>query len=271
MNTLMNNSFLYNGISLNIIYASHIICDSSWKESGVISPFSRMYYVLDGEGYIRTANKTVCLRPGNLYFIPLGTVFDYSCDSRLEKLYLHINLLLDNKLDFFSSLNDIVSVPAEDTDGLLKSFHSNTVFSQIALKTRIYSDLLKIAGESMADYAIIPHSKTVNDALLFINDNLSVKLDIKTVADAVFVSSSLLRKKFSEEMNTSVGKYIDTRIIFEAERMIASGEMSIDSISDRLGFCDRFYFTRRFKEQTGITPGDYKRQMQSQYKSSHTV
>ncbi len=252
-----------NNIRLNILNINHVVLDDSWKSRNVYSPYSRMYYILDGEGYLKTKDEIICLKPGNLYFIPLGTVFDYTCDSHLEKIFLHINLFLDNKLDFFSGINKIVCIPSDNNREICTQFHCKGIFSRIALKGLIYTDLLKIARASMEDYTVIPHSRLVADAISYINNNLSIKLSIKEIADAGFVSPSLLRKKFLEEMNISIGKYIDTRIIFEAEQMLAKGDLNIDLISEALGFCDRFYFTRRFKEQTGITPGEYKKQVNS--------
>lgn len=267
---MLTNSLLYNSINLNITSADYTVCYSDWKEKNVISPFSRMYYILDGEGNVTVRGKRIELRPGNLYFIPLGTLFDYNCESRLEKIFLHVNLFLDNKLDFFSELKEVVSVPFDNKEELLTYFGSEGIFSRIALKGIIYKDLLRIAEASMKDYNVLPHSKTVSDALKYINTNLTVKLKIKDIADGIFVSQSQLTKKFFEEMKTSIGKYIDTRVTFEAERMIASGEFSIDAISETLGFCDRFYFTRRFKEQTGMTPGEYKKQMENQTKKMYS-
>lgn len=267
---MLTNSLLYNSINLNITSADYTVCYSDWKEKNVISPFSRMYYILDGEGNVTVRGKRIELRPGNLYFIPLGTLFDYNCESRLEKIFLHVNLFLDNKLDFFSELKEVVSVPFDNKEELLNYFGSEGIFSRIALKGIIYKDLLRIAEASMKDYNVLPHSKTVSDALKYINTNLTVKLKIKDIADGIFVSQSQLTKKFFEEMKTSIGKYIDTRVTFEAERMIASGEFTIDAISEKLGFCDRFYFTRRFKEQTGMTPGEYKKQMENQTKKMYS-
>ena len=35
--------------------------------------------------------------------------------------------------------------------------------------------------------------------------------------------------------------------------------MQISRISERYGFCDQFYFSRRFKEKFGVTPQKYRK------------
>lgn len=263
MVSFRKNSVLYNGIDLNITTAAHCVCDKNWNEENVISPFSRMYYIIDGKGELFYAGKKVELCPGNLYFIPLGVRFNYKCDDTLEKIFFHINLFSEERLDFFSSMKEIISVPVQEIDDLLRDFHSAGFFSEIAVKSRIYKDIFRIAEKGLKDYSAMPHSELVLKTLEYINSNLSVKLNIKVIAEALFVSQSQLTKKFNAEMKIGIGSYIDTRIIFEAEKMMAAG-ISIDDISEKLGFCDRFYFTRRFKEQIGMTPGEYKRQMKNQ-------
>jgi len=43
-------------------------------------------------------------------------------------------------------------------------------------------------------------------------------------------------------------------------RLLAQGELSIRSVSERLGFDSAEYFSRVFKRETGITPTEYSKQ-----------
>ena len=65
--------------------------------------------------------------------------------------------------------------------------------------------------------------------------------------------------QLSKELGTTVNNYIDDLILTRAAQMIAEGQFSINAISNRFGFCDQFYFSRKFKAKFGITPSEYKR------------
>lgn len=51
-----------------------------------------------------------------------------------------------------------------------------------------------------------------------------------------------------EEAGMSPGKYIDNMIFLKAKQMLSDPALTIGQISRKLGFCDQFYFSRRFKE-----------------------
>jgi AraC-like DNA-binding protein len=55
-------------------------------------------------------------------------------------------------------------------------------------------------------------------------------------------------------INMALGKYIDDRILAEAERLLLNTNLSIKDISDKLGFCDQFYFCRKFTFYYGVSP-----------------
>ena len=257
---------LLNSVKPEICDCGYALCDTGWNETEVLSPFSRLYYICDGEGILSYNNKQVIMTPGNLYFVPLRLNFSYRCESYLEKLYFHINVPLPEKYDLFSDCHEIISIPAKDTREMIGQYKSSTVFESLYLNSRIQSDVIKLIRASGLDNInILSYSETVHRAIGYINDNLSVKLNIKDIADSLFVSESKLSKLFRTEMGISIGKYIDDKIIFEIEKLLADVAYPINDISDKFGFCDRFYFSRRFKEKTGETPRSYRTRIKNIY------
>ena len=97
-------------------------------------------------------------------------------------------------------------------------------------------------------------SGTVNAAINYIRQNLSANLKVEDVASAVFVSRQKLNDLFKSEIGQQASVYIDELVMSEAHTMIQYTDMSIGEISDKLGFTDQFYFSRKFKKFYGITP-----------------
>ena len=94
----------------------------------------------------------------------------------------------------------------------------------------------------------------------FINGHISAKLRIKELADRLFVSRTYLTERFRKETGVSLGKYIDDRLMQEAQLRLCRTEDSIYTISLDLGFSDQCYFSRRFKQLCGLTPQQYRSQ-----------
>ena len=86
-----------------------------------------------------------------------------------------------------------------------------------------------------------------------------MRLTLKEICDALYTSKSTLSSRFRDEVGMSIGKYIDYRVMISAECDLTSSERSILEISDSLGFCDQFYFSRRFKEKHGLSPREFRK------------
>ena len=253
-------------LKIDFCDGAYALCDEKWHDTNVCSPFSRLYYIIDGEGVLEYEEKKIRMKAGNMYFIPLGLRFSYSCAERLEKLFFHLNISIPGINDLFYGCQKIASIKSDNINEIYRLYLSSRGDDMLRLLNMIRSDVLKfIFIPDMGVTIPEPYCRTVSNAMYYINRNLSVKLNIKSVADALFISESKLSKEFRRETGISIGQYIDNRIIFEAEKGLAQPGCSITSLSESLGFCDRFYFSRRFKEKTGKTPSQYRKQIGNTY------
>lgn len=103
-----------------------------------------------------------------------------------------------------------------------------------------------------------PHVKTQRDqtlekALALLEGELS----IREIARACSVSESSLRQLFQEKMQLSPTKCRLQMKVRRAQYLLESTDMTVNEISDALGFFDAAYFCRVFREHTGMTPKNY--------------
>jgi AraC-like DNA-binding protein len=103
------------------------------------------------------------------------------------------------------------------------------------------------------------YSPEIKSAIGYISNNLSVGLSISAIAKEISFAPSTLTRRFRKETGMSIGEYIDNLIMFRAERALISTDSSILEISEAFGFCDQFYFSRRFKEKYGASPREYRK------------
>lgn len=74
------------------------------------------------------------------------------------------------------------------------------------------------------------------------------------------MSQSSLNRQIHTETGYSVQNFIMKLRMEKAARLLASTEKSINSIANACGFDNLSYFTRVFKQATGVTPTRYRRQ-----------
>ena len=114
--------------------------------------------------------------------------------------------------------------------------------------TREVHDLQAVGGKGML----------AAKAVSYIRSHINTPLRTEQIAKALYVSRSHLSQAFSEETGQPLGKFIQDEKIKEAKSLISNGEMSLSQISSQLCFSSQSYFTRIFKEHTGLTPKEYR-------------
>lgn len=252
-----------NRLQLEIIYSAFVELDDKWCREKVCDAYSRLYFVQSGEGYLRWDGQEMKLKAGYLYLIPAGFRFDYGC-TQLEKLYFHVMLTAIEGIDLLSAIPGICRLPIskENLDDLIQWSNSSDYMDLVQLKAHLF----RYIGACMQMHEIpeIPvrqHTAVVEQAIDFVRDNIRLNLRVKDIAQALFISESKLRKDFRDETGMSLGKYLDNLVFLRAKQLLTDQTLSIGQISQRLGFCDQFYFSRRFKENFQQTPSEYREEI----------
>ena len=60
-----------------------------------------------------------------------------------------------------------------------------------------------------------------------------------------------------------MGAYIDDLVMYSAQRRLLHTDLSVNEVSETLGFCDQFYFSRYFKRRCGESPLKYRKRMRT--------
>lgn len=102
-------------------------------------------------------------------------------------------------------------------------------------------------------------SENIQRAVAFINDNLDKELSVTSVCKSANISKSVLYKKFHEKFGCTLSEYVNRRRINESIKLLHTTPLSIDEISQRVGFSSASYYSKIFKKQTGVSPLKYKK------------
>lgn len=253
-----------NILELSVSDSGYAVLDTSWHSENVCSPYSRLYLVESGEGILEAMGEKLVMKPGFAYLIPPGFTFSYSCTDRLTKLFFHISMPKPNGYDLLRGFGRIGVIPLEGEvlEILLEAYRRSAVADLVQMKQSLYQitgrflDAYGFAREPMEVY-----SRHVQETMDYIRANLSARLDVETLARRLFVSKSFLSERFRQEMGVPLGKYIDDQLMLTAQWQLLRTDASIGQISNTLGFCDQFYFSRRFRQLCGVTPLQYRKKI----------
>jgi AraC family transcriptional regulator len=93
----------------------------------------------------------------------------------------------------------------------------------------------------------------------YLDDTFEQEWSLRNMAAEMGVHPVYLCRIFSEHFDCTLGEYIRKQRVLRAWQLLAIGDAPVAEIAFGSGFADQSHFTRAFKKQFGITPGEWRR------------
>ncbi|KNY26467.1 response regulator transcription factor [Pseudobacteroides cellulosolvens] len=101
----------------------------------------------------------------------------------------------------------------------------------------------------------------VNRALIYLRENYSKNINLKTLSEELYISTWYLSKLLKKETGSNFIDILNNIRVEEAKKLLGDPKYKIYEIAEVVGFSDVTYFYRLFKKLTGMTPMEYKNSM----------
>ena len=121
-----------------------------------------------------------------------------------------------------------------------------------------------------ASYLTLSNSVTASKAsvgqltMRYISENFTEHISIKDICEAVGYSKSTILASFKKEYSTTVNNYLTSLRLERSKKMLENQNTTINEIALRCGFSDQSYFSKVFSAKYGITPTDYRKDVEKQ-------
>lgn len=274
---------------LNVGLAHH---HGDWNWKNVNSPFTRIFYVMEGEAILHLPDKTVRLRPGYLYIVPAYTLHSYECEGLFVHYYLHVYEGFKSEMNLVEQYDFPVEVAGSHDDELLlqRMCEQHPQAQLPSSNPEAYDNATQITGyvERYRDMPLwqkmelrggilmlfshflkqaVPHVWTADERMKrvqeYIHSHICEDIDIEELAGVACVTKPYLIRLFKREFATSPVQYINGKKVERAQLLLYTTEMPVKEVAYELGFSDHSYFIRMFRKVTGITPQEYRRQLRA--------
>ncbi|MBR2843851.1 MAG: helix-turn-helix transcriptional regulator [Solobacterium sp.] len=138
------------------------------------------------------------------------------------------------------------------------------------MQCRSVTDAVQIGHTMYTDFIQTVHNRrnanlfspAVQSCCDYIDTHLESAIKLEKLARRVGYSEYYLSRKFKTETGMSINEYIRDARINRAKILLATTEMSIQNISDRLCFGNRSFFADTFRKIVGTPPAEYRKQNQ---------
>lgn len=147
-------------------------------------------------------------------------------------------------LDFDSYWNIFNSIPTIDESTL-----SNIVrLVEICIENMLFKEILSKRHTSLA--------YMINS---YISQNLNSELSTPLLCEKFHISKTTLYNISLKSFGTSIMQHIENLRILQAKDLLLNAEFTISEIAYNCGFIDGNYFSKRFKQITGLSPSEFRK------------
>lgn len=278
-----------NTFPLRILNIDSLSLDRDWNYKNTCSPFFRIYYVFDGEGYIDLKSERKILTPGKLYLIPNYTTSSSFCESSLSLTYVIFTYQLYNEMNIYNLKDQVFEVDATPEDRVLfnrllqlnpdiglvdndpDNYDNWNYLNRINNQNQTLQESLESLGILMQllsrfktpeyDENALKNSSVFRlyPAIKYINNNLEKSLSVESLAKEINISTDYFSRLFLETTKSRPIEFIQRKRIERVQLLLATTDHSLDKIAELTGLNSISYLSRLFKRYTGKTTREYKR------------
>lgn len=248
-----------------------------------------LIYTVKGKGYAKYRNKDYILNKDDVLLLDCNDFQEYYTDKEdlWEIEYIHFNgsttrkyfnLIYDKnnsyvKYSHYSSIstyindlfylieNNKVQMEIQASNIILKILTKLVLAS--SENTQIYSSLsnniIKSNELKNDNLKYLNSKKNIYGAIKFIENNYSKDISIYDMSKAAFYSNYHFSRLFKKVIGYSPYEYLIKYRINIAKELLKSSEMSIDEITNDIGFLSTSNFIKTFKSLEKITPLKYRK------------
>lgn len=216
--------------------------------------------------------------PWQIYFMSPGQIHTWSFEGAIEGFVVNFDsdffktFLLRpdhiHQFSFFSGLvRDSVFVVKEelreaiiDVFSRLQQNVQDLAFVRVALLYLFH--LLEGSRDHVQTFGQNIYNNTLLRNFLHLIELNYKKLRLpKEYAALLYITPNHLNALCKETLGVSAGEMIRGRILLEAKRLLVIRDYSVAEIAYALNFSDNSYFTKFFKKGEGVTPEEFRKQI----------
>ncbi|WP_246073060.1 helix-turn-helix transcriptional regulator [Paenibacillus dokdonensis] len=90
-------------------------------------------------------------------------------------------------------------------------------------------------------------------------------ISLTDLADQIHVSRTHLSALFNKEVGCTFPEYIAKYRIHKAQDVMKHTKLSLTRIAELVGYPDYVHFSKTFKKYTGLTPQNFRKQIEDKY------
>jgi AraC-like DNA-binding protein len=258
-------------VAPNIVYPpnkkDHPVLFRTVAENRTLPDF-QIVYITEGQGTFNAEGVTYTVNPGSMFLILPGMPHSY---KPVFEIGWHEYWVGFNGSFFMKLVREgILSKEHILFEMGLHEQYLNIfdhIFEEVRAQRPLYQfkagiGVMMLLGEMLSherrkeqpNY----YQRIVEKAKYLMESNVYGAINLSSIAEQIGISTSRLNEIFKIYTAMTPYQYYIHIKILKAERLLEQSDASVKEVAFHLGFEDQYYFSRLFKNKTGVTPSRWK-------------
>ncbi|MBO0993240.1 AraC family transcriptional regulator [Bacillus sp. SD088] len=242
----------------------------NWQTPLEKIPWNVLVIVLEGKVDYMINNKRLILEPGDIMFIPESSYrTGKNHNHTLHQKYTVLFHLTKDMRDIpeFLTMEDFTKLQSKNfnyikhrAEKLFMEIRGNNTCNTF-ICDGILQELLGSIGRELQSSQVNPMKlKYAQTIQRYIVEHYREAIDINQLAKLIHRSPNYTIEVFKEITGYTPIQYIHHLRIMEGCSLLLATDMTIDNLSNYLGYYDASYFSRTFKKFISMSPKEYRNQ-----------
>lgn len=234
-------------------------------------------YTLSGEGVVRVKDKVYHAKSNQAFLLSFPGDSEYYFDPQNAESWTFVFVTFkgaaaETYVDYIAEKNGpVFDLPGDhpavrEMMEIHESAKAGRLTDAFTTGKQVFSLLCALcAGDTQREKNT---STLVQRAVSVFRENFHERRGVGDAAAALGVSQSHLSRAFLKDMGIKPVLYLTRLRLEEAVRLLNTTALSINEIAEKCGFDNGNYFCKVFKKYMGVSPTDFRVQMEKQHYSS---
>ncbi|WP_308634576.1 helix-turn-helix domain-containing protein [Paenibacillus silvisoli] len=264
-------SDLMRALQIDVITAFKTQVTTDWVDLDYVPDFNKLYFIVEGEGWLKVDGQEMHPAPGELCLMPAFTQQSYSVlpgKRPFLKYWCHFTASI-GPFDLFQWIGvplQITIADQEEMTALFKLLVSLRASSSIVSRLREKSVMLEIIARYLehVPITILQHRseelKRIQFIQEYIDSHMAESVRVEDMAKAAHLHPNYFIAYFKKHFGVPPLKYVSRKRVDKAKILLATTTSSIKEIADQIGFKETNHFAKFFRKETGQSPTEYRAQ-----------
>ncbi len=165
---------------------------------------------------------------------------------------------MKKNVDFSSVAGYLINIPVDMK--VMECLYEDLPFFDTERINSIANIATMISKYILLENILKPESNLIIErATDYIDKNLGKDLSIEQISKQLNVCRSSLYKNFENKFRCTPGEYIKKKRIEKSKELLLTSQLSIEDISEQVGFSSGAYFSHVFKDLVKVSPLKFRK------------